>query len=67
MKNYRYTFLIISLFCLLPFGAFAEEDIDIPGGGGDPAQAPISDYWWALVLIGIYFIYKKYRVLQKQA
>jgi len=67
MKNYRYTFLKIGIFCLLPFGVFAEDDIDIPGDGGDPAQAPISDYWWVLALIGIYFIYKKYQVLQKQA
>ncbi|MFN3942889.1 MAG: hypothetical protein ACK4K1_09660 [Flavobacterium sp.] len=34
---------------------------------GDPGATPISDYWWVLVLIGIYFIYKKFQVLQKQA
>ena len=67
MKNYRYTFLIIGIFCLLPFGAFAEEDIDIPGGGGDPAQAPISDYWWVLVLVAVLYVLKSYYKNQAKA
>ncbi len=60
MKNYRYTFLKIGIFCLLPFGVFAEDDIDIPGDGGDPAQAPISYYWWVLVLVAVLYVWKSY-------
>lgn len=67
MKNYRYTFLMIGIFCLFPLGAFAEEDIDIPGDGGDPAQAPISDYWWVLVLVAVLYVWKSYHKNQPLA
>lgn len=49
--------LLTPLYTLAQTPGFPEE--------GDPGQAPISDYWWVLALIGIYFIYKKYQVLQK--
>ncbi|MBS4041246.1 MAG: hypothetical protein KGZ81_11695 [Flavobacteriales bacterium] len=65
-RIYKEAFLILTLCMAMPLYA---DDPGIPGSGdpGDEPMAPISDYWWALVLIGIYFIYKKYRVLQKQA
>jgi hypothetical protein len=67
LKNFPNKFILFSIAMLLPLFAIA-DDPGLPGDGdpGDPA-APISDYWWVLALIGIYFIYKKYQALHKQA
>lgn len=66
----KYLFpLVLFLFTTLPVLATELDDDGDPGGFedlGDPGQAPISDYWWVLALIGIYFIYKRYQMLQKQ-
>lgn len=66
LKNIPSKLVVMAM--ILPLFATAQDDPGFPEGGdpGDPA-APISDYWWVLVLIGIYYIYKKYQVLQKQA
>ena len=63
-KNiFKIGLLTLALIMATPLYA----DPGLPGDG-DPGEeaVPISDYWWVLALIGIYFIYKKYQVLQKQ-
>ena len=64
MKNYHYTFFKFLIFCLFPCLVLAEDDIDIPGQGEDPAQAPISDYWWVLVLVVLLYVWKQFQQLQ---
>ncbi|MBS4041248.1 MAG: hypothetical protein KGZ81_11705 [Flavobacteriales bacterium] len=62
----KYLFPLVLFLCTsLPVLA-NDDDEDPESLPPDPAT-PISDYWWVLALIGIYFIYKKYQVLQKQA
>jgi hypothetical protein len=67
----KYLFpLALFLFTSFPVMASELDEDGDPGNFedfGDPGATPISDYWWVLALIGIYFIYKKYQVLQKQA
>jgi hypothetical protein len=65
----KYLFPLVLFLCTsLPvLASELDDDGDPEEFNGDPGQAPISDYWWVLALIGIYFIYKKYQVLQKQA
>lgn len=59
-------FSYILLFLLIvPAPKMFADDIDdflgIPGGGFDPANAPIdTPYFWALLfLLGVYIAYKK--------
>ena len=69
LKNIPSKLVVMAMLVLLPLFATAQDDPGFPEGGdpGDEPQTPISDYWWVLVLVGIYYIYKKYQVLQKQA
>jgi hypothetical protein len=49
------------LMLLLTSPIFAQED-----PGDDPDPAPINDYLWVLALIGLFFVYLKFRAIHKQ-
>jgi hypothetical protein len=67
MKNIVLKFYIVALFFCSTTLLFAQPgDTDGTGGleGGD-APAPIDDYVWVLALVGLFFVFMKYRAYQK--
>jgi hypothetical protein len=43
----------------------AEEPAD-PGADPDAAPLPIDDYLWILVLVGLIYVYLKFRAIQNK-
>jgi len=39
---------------------------DLRGPGAEPAEAPIDDYWWVLVLVALVFAIVKLKSFTKQ-
>ncbi len=69
MKNRVLKFYIVAFFLGSNFMMFAQPGADDTGGGlesSDPA-APIDDYVWVLALVGLAFVYLKFRAIYKQA
>ena len=67
MKNTVLKYYISALFLFSTFVSFAQPgDGDTGGGleGGDPA-APIDDYIWVLAIVGLIFVFMKFRAIQK--
>jgi hypothetical protein len=47
---------------------FAQPGTDSDGAsleGNDPAAAPIDDYVWVLAVIGLLFVFMKFRAIYK--
>lgn len=73
MKNNVLKYYITAFYLCSTFTMFA-----IPGSGNDEVEeedaleaadavaAPIDDYLWVLALIGLVFIFMKYRAMQNQ-
>lgn len=69
MKTNVLKYYIAAVYFCSSFALFAQPgDGDTGGGleGGDPA-APIDDYVWVLALIGLLFVFYKFRAMHKQA
>jgi hypothetical protein len=68
MKNNVLKFYITVFSFCSTFVLFAQPgDNDTGGGleGVDPAPAPINDYIWVLAVLGLIFVFMKYRAIQK--
>jgi len=71
MKNNALKYYIVAFYLCSTFAMFAQD----PGTGGGvendgstdatPA-APIDDYVWVLVLVGLFFVFMKFRSIQKR-
>jgi len=67
MKNTVLKYYIVAFLLCSNFVAFAQPgDGDTGGGleGGDPT-APIDDYVWLLAIVGLIFVFMKFRAIQK--
>ena len=68
MKNNVLKYYIVAFYLCSTFIAFAQPGNNDTGGGlegGDPAPAPIDDYVWVLALLGLIFIFMKFKSIQK--
>jgi hypothetical protein len=73
MKNNLLKYYIAAFYLCSTLIMFAQAD---PGTGGDvendgtldatPAAAPIDDYVWILALIGLVFVFMKFRAIQNK-
>lgn len=69
MKNKVLKYYITVVFFCTTLVLFAQPgDNDTGGGleGGDPAPTPINDYIWVLAVLGLIFVFMKYRAIQKK-
>ena len=65
MKNKILKYYIAAVFFCSTMVMFAQPGDDIPGGGlegGDP-PAPIDDYVWVLAVVGLFFVFMKFRAI----
>ncbi|MBX9807441.1 MAG: hypothetical protein K2X95_06550 [Flavobacteriaceae bacterium] len=68
MKNNVLKYYIVAFYLCSTFVAFAQPGNNDTGGGletPDAAPAPIDDYVWVLALLGLIFIFMKFRAMQK--
>lgn len=73
MKNittHLFKFSIFSVVLLSNFMMYSQAPGDDTAAGDlegtDAAPAPINDYLWILVLVGLAFVFYKYRAYSKQ-
>ena len=66
LKYYIAAFYFCSTFVL--FAQPGTEDADGTGNleGADTPAAPIDDYVWVLALVGLIFVFLKFKALAKQ-
>jgi hypothetical protein len=66
MKNNLLKYYIAAVYFCSTMILFAQApgDNDTGGGleGGDPA-APIDDYVWVLAVVGLFFVFMKFRAI----
>lgn len=62
IKNSQSKLVIMVMLVLLPLFSTAQDGPGFPEGGdpGDEPQAPISYYWWVLVLVAVLYVWKSY-------
>jgi hypothetical protein len=72
MKNNVLKYYIAAFYLCSTFVAFAQGPGEGNGGtddgaleGGDP-PAPIDDYVWLLAVVGLAFVFLKFRAMYKQ-
>jgi hypothetical protein len=68
MKNNVLKYYIVAFYLCSTFITFAQPGANDTGGGletTDPAPAPIDNYVWVLALLGLIFIFIKFRAMQK--
>lgn len=72
ISNHFIQFFIFSFVLLsnvIMYGQPGDTDGTLEGLEGDdalPAAAPIDDYLWLLMLVGLVFVFFKYRAYLKQ-
>jgi hypothetical protein len=70
MKNIVSKFYIVAAFLCstaIMFAAPGDDSDDVGGMEGQDNQLPISDYLWVLALVGLVFVYFKFRSIQKNS
>lgn len=70
MKNNILKYYIAASYFCSTFVMFGQTDpgTGTPGGSvedTDPATTPIDDYIWVLALVGLFFVFLKFRGMQK--
>jgi hypothetical protein len=70
MKNKFLKYYIAAFYLCSTFAMFADPSADDTTGGlegtaGDTTPAPIDDYVWVLAIIGLLFVFMKFRAIQK--
>jgi len=71
MKNNVLKYYIVAFYLCSTFVMFAQPGTDDTGSGlegdGDTTPAaPIDDYIWVLALIGLVFVFMKFRSIQNR-
>ena len=68
LKFYIATFYLCSTFVMVaqPGAGSDNGGVDGDGTGDVTPGAPIDDYIWVLALIGLVFVFLKYRAIYKQ-
>lgn len=74
MKNNVLKYYITAFYFCSTFILFAQPgdgngetgDAGLEGGGDTTPGAPIDDYVWVLALIGLAFVFLKFRAMYKQ-
>jgi hypothetical protein len=68
MKNNFLKYYIAAFYFCSTFVLFAQPGVaDETDGDTTPAGAPIDDYVWILAIIGLVFVFLKFRALYKQS
>ena len=69
MKNIVSKFYIVAAFLCSTAIMFAQPSDQSDGESldGQDNQLPISDYLWVLALVGLVFVYFKFRSIQKNS
>jgi hypothetical protein len=70
MKNNLLKYYIATFYLCSTFAMFAQDPgtgggVDNDGSGDTTPAAPIDDYVWVLALIGLFFVFMKFRAVQK--
>ena len=69
MKNTALKYYIAAFYLCSTFVLFAQPGDTAPGGlegdGDTTPGAPIDDYVWVLAVIGLLFVFMKFRAIQK--
>ena len=71
MKNTVLNFYIVAFYLCSTFVLFAQPGDTAPGPGGLEGDgdttpgAPIDNYIWILAIIGLAFVFMKFRAIQK--
>lgn len=67
MKNNVLKYYIVAFYLCSTFVMFAQPGLpDETDGDTTPAAAPIDDYVWVLALIGLVFVFMKFRAIQNR-
>jgi hypothetical protein len=73
MKNKLLKFYIATFYLCSTVMLFAQpgtEDTDgagnLEGTSGDTTPAPIDDYIWILAIVGLIFVFMKFRAIQSK-
>jgi hypothetical protein len=70
MKNRLLKYYIVAVYLCSTVVLFAQPGTTDTGGtledtSGDTTPAPIDNYVWVLALIGLIFVFMKFRAIQK--
>jgi hypothetical protein len=69
MKNTAIKYYTAAFYLCSTFVLFAQPGDTAPGGlegdGDTTPGAPIDDYVWILAVLGLIFVFMKYRAIQK--
>jgi hypothetical protein len=65
MKKYIDTisFTKLTLFAFLLFSTLINAQTDLPDAPVDAPPAPIDDYVWIMALVGLIFVFMKFRAV----
>ena len=70
MKNTALKYYIAAFYLCSTFVLFAQPGDTAPGGlegdGDTTPGAPIDDYVWVLAVIGLIFVFMKFKALQNK-
>ena len=74
MKNNALNYYIAAFYLCSTFVLFAQPgdgnggsgDAGLEGGGDTTPGAPIDDYVWVLALVGLLFVFLKFRAVYNQ-
>jgi hypothetical protein len=60
-----YTIVIFLCSTLVMFAQPGDNDTGGTINDGDAPGAPIDDYIWVMALVGLFFVFMKFRAMQK--
>ena len=71
MKNNALKYYIAAFYLCFTFVIFAQPGTDngagtLEGDGDTTPAAPIDDYIWVLALVGLFFVFMKFRAIQNR-
>ena len=66
LKYYIATFYLCSTFTMVAQPGSNDTGGGLEGGGDTTPAAPIDDYVWVLVVLGLIFVFMKFRAIQKE-
>lgn len=66
LKYYIVAFYLCSTFVMLAQPGDDDGSGTMEGDGDTTPAAPIDDYIWVLALVGLFFVFMKFRVIQNR-